>query len=156
MAADPAGELRQAMQRLFRRFGALAADATPCGKPLSIAHAHAVMFLLARDELSQQDLGRELNIDKSNVARLCAKMVEMGHARQRPSPEDARSRLVSLTPRGKNLAREIGAASHSRFEALLAAIPKGRQATVVSALNELVAAVDATFHQSSDEEGEVE
>jgi DNA-binding MarR family transcriptional regulator len=67
------------MQRLFRRFGTLATDRTPCDKPLSMAHAHALMVLSARGASSQQELGTELCIDKSNVARLCAKMSAAGH-----------------------------------------------------------------------------
>lgn len=143
MAVDQADELRRVMQRFFRRFGALAADSTPCGKPLSMAHAHALMVLLARGELSQQELGAELCIDKSNVARLCAKMVDASHVKQRPSEEDGRSRRVSLTARGERLAREVDAASRARFGALLAGLPGARRDQVIEALQHLVAALDA-------------
>ena len=145
---DPADELRRATQRFFRRFGALAVEATPCGKPLPLAHAHALMVLRARGELSQQALGEELCIDKSNVARLCAKMIEAGHARQRSSERDARSRLVSLTPRAARLAAEVEAASRARFTALLAALPDGRAGDVVSALQMLVDALPPYSSQS--------
>jgi DNA-binding MarR family transcriptional regulator len=130
------------MQRLFRDFGALAADATPCGKPLPMAHAHALMTLLARGELSHRELGADLRIDKSNVARLCAKMTEAGHVEQRPSEQDGRSRIVSLTARGKRLAREVDAASRARFEALLAALPAPRRAPLIGALEQLVSAIE--------------
>jgi len=133
------------VQRFFRCFGALSADATPCGKPLSMAHAHALMVLLGQPELSQQELGRELNIDKSNVARLCAKLVESGHARQRPSARDGRSRMVSLTADGKRLAREVDGASRARFEAVLAALPTGKRRELVESLGELVAVVEVTL-----------
>jgi DNA-binding MarR family transcriptional regulator len=142
-----ADELRAVMQRFFRRFGALAADATPCGKPLSMAHAHALMVLLARGERSQQELGVELCIDKSNVARLAARMVAAGHARQRPCERDGRSRRLSLTPRGARLAREVDAASGARFGALLDGIPHERRAEVIAALRELVAALDAPVEE---------
>lgn len=131
------------MQRLFRRFGALAADTTPCGKPLSMAHAHALMVLLAKGEVSQQELGVELCIDKSNVARLCARMVDAGHALQAQSETDGRSRRVSLTARGKRLAREIDAASVARFGALLRGLPDARHVQVLEALDHLVAALDS-------------
>lgn len=142
------------MQRLFRSFGALANDATPCGKPLPMAHAHALMVLLARGELSQQELGKALSIDKSNVARLCAKMVEAGHARQKPNEHDARSRMVSLTSQGQRLASEVDVSSRERFEALLGALPKGRRSQLLGALNELVVAMEASGH--SKEEGAAE
>lgn len=139
-SAEPR-ELRQLMQQLFRRFGVLSSDSTPCGKPLSPAHAHALMVLLARGELSQQELGVELGIDKSNVARLCARMVEAGHASQEQSETDGRSRRVSLTAAGKRLAREVDTASTARFAALIRGLPAGRHRQVVDALEQLVAAI---------------
>jgi DNA-binding MarR family transcriptional regulator len=138
-----AEELRHLMQRLFRRFGALATESTPCGKPLSIAHAHALMVLLVRGELSQQELGAELCIDKSNIARLCAKLVEAGHVKQRPSEHDGRSRRVCLTVRGERLAREVEVASGARIGALLTALPSAHREQVVESLQHLVAALEA-------------
>jgi DNA-binding MarR family transcriptional regulator len=142
MAADQTDELRRLTQRFFRRFGALAADVTPCGKPMPVAHAHALMVLLARGELSQQELGEELGIDKSNVARLCAKMVEARQASQRTSKRDARSRRISLTARGERLAKEVDAASRARFHGLLEALPEDRRDPVIEALRHLVTALD--------------
>jgi DNA-binding MarR family transcriptional regulator len=134
--------LRGSMQRLLRRFGALAADATPCGKPLSMAHAHALMVLSGRGGLSQQELGAELGIDKSNVARLCARLVDGGHATQAICGLDARSRRVSLTPSGERLAREVDASSLARFGALLSRLPRERQSAILDALDQLASAVD--------------
>lgn len=140
---DPVDELRRVTQRFFRRFGALAADSTPCGKPLSVAHAHALMVLLAQGELTQRALGAELGIDKSNVARLCAKMVHAHHVKQRSSERDGRSRLVSLTSRGARLAQEVDGASRARLGALLGGIPEPRRADVIVALRQLVDAIGA-------------
>lgn len=140
--AAQSDELRRLMQRVFRRFGALATDQTPCGKPLSVAHAHALMALLSKGEASQRELGAELSIDKSNVARLCAKMVEAGHVTQRAAEDDGRSRRVSLTARGRRLAKEVEAASGDRFRALLVAVPAGKRVQVIEALQQLVTALD--------------
>ena len=144
-------QLRGLMQQLFRRFGALAADSTPCGVPLSMAHAHALMVTRARGELSQRELAAELRIDKSNVARLCARMVDAGHVEQRPCADDGRSRRVSLTERGQRLAREVEAASAARFGALLGALPAGRRDAVLDALQHLVTALDVVPAVSVDE-----
>jgi len=141
-APAQADELRRLMQRLFRRFGALTADATPCGKPLSMAHAHALMVLRAKGELSQQELGAELCIDKSNVARLSARMVEAGHIDQRPSDKDGRSRRLSLTAKGTRLAGEVDAASGARFGSLLSALPVSSRRRVLDSLHELVTSLD--------------
>lgn len=140
---DPADELRRITQKFFRKFGALSAECTPCGKPLSMGHAHALMLLLGRGELSQQSLGAALCIDKSNVARLCAKMVRAGHVKQLQSEHDGRSRLVSLTARGARLAQEVEAASRERFGALLKAVPQAHRIEVIAALQHLVDALDS-------------
>jgi DNA-binding MarR family transcriptional regulator len=137
-----AEELRRNLQRLFRRFGALSAESTPCGKPLGMAHAHALMSLRASGATSQQRLAAELWIDKSNVARLCAKLVEAGHARQVASKTDGRSRIVELTAKGERLALEVEAASKARFGALLGAVPLGRRAALLESLGELSVALD--------------
>jgi DNA-binding MarR family transcriptional regulator len=129
------------MQQLVRRFGSLVSDGTPCGKPLSMVHAHCLMVLLTRGELSQQELGAELCIDKSNVARICAKMEVAGQVRQRPSERDARSRRVCLTARGERLAREVDASSMARFAGLLARLPPGRTHDVIEAVDCIVAAL---------------
>src|SRR4051812_48217696 len=75
-------ELRRSIQTFVRSFGLLAANETPCGKPLATSHAHALMFLFecAREDRlpTQQELGRALGIDKSNVARLCRRMENAG------------------------------------------------------------------------------
>ncbi len=150
MDAREVDELRSLVQRLFRRFGTLGTDTTPCGKPLSIAHAHALMAL-ARGDLTQQELGAELCIDKSNVARLCAKMVEAGHAAQTPGAQDRRSRLVSLTTAGKRLAREVNVASRQRFAALLSGLTAAQREHVIQGLSQLVAAIDASAADPLDE-----
>ncbi len=131
------------MQQLFRQFGALATGSTPCGKPLSMAHAHALMVMLTKGELSQRELANQLCIDKSNVARLCAKMVEAGHAVQMADDQDRRSRRVQLTSEGTCLAREVDAASRSRFTSLLKQLPAERRRQVLEALDHLVSVLNA-------------
>lgn len=139
-------ELREVTQRFFRRFGVLAAECTPCGKPLSLGHAHALMVLLRHGELTQRSLAAELCIDKSNVARLCSKMARAGQVKQRANEHDGRSRVVSLTASGARLAREVDHASEQRFRALLERVPKSRRAHVVAGLRDLVSAIDAPRH----------
>ncbi len=124
---EPAEQLRAAVQRFVRGFGLLASDRTPCGTPLSTSHAHALMVLLERGRaetaITQQMLGEALGIDKSNVARLCARLEREGRLSRRDSPTDGRARLLSLTPAGRRLAERVESASRGRFRALLAALP---------------------------------
>lgn len=140
-----ARELRAAVHGFVRGFGLLSATSTPCGKPLPVSYAHALMVLLeakaARARPSQSELCATLGIDKSNVARLCRRMEREGHLAQETCPLDARVRRLALTAKGERLARQVEAASRRRFEAVLDALPASRRQRVITALEELQAAV---------------
>jgi DNA-binding MarR family transcriptional regulator len=148
-AVEPAEQLRAAVQRFVRGFGLLASDRTPCGTPLSTSHAHALMVLLEHgrraEPCSQQRLGEALGIDKSNVARLCARLERDGHGSQRRPEHDGRARLVSLTPAGRRLAERVEARSRARFGELLAALPSAEaRASVLASLDALNGAIALT------------
>ena len=137
-----ADRLRSSVQTFVRRFGLLLQDQTPCGKPLPTSHAHALMLLIAAGRpVRQNELGAELGIDKSNVARLCAQMEEKRHVRQEPDTEDRRARRVGLTAKGRRVGKEVKQASEHRFEALLSRIPTTKQEAVFAGLAALNAAL---------------
>lgn len=144
---DPQGAaLRLAVQGFARRFGLLSEDRTPCGQPLQLSHAHALMLLLESQAkpsprvVHQRDLATALGLDKSSVARLCARMERSGHIAQKRSDVDGRAREVALTAKGERVAREVDKASRQRFARVLAAIPPNRRNGVVEALKLLEAA----------------
>jgi DNA-binding MarR family transcriptional regulator len=140
--------LRVSIQRFVRSFGLLSAAQTPCGVPLALSHAHALMALLDRERQgecsTQQDLVRVLGVDKSNVTRLCSKMMEAGQVTQAPSRDDGRAWSVSLTAKGRRLSERVEEASRSRFDRLLAAVPPDDRAAVIRSLALLNDAVTAT------------
>jgi DNA-binding MarR family transcriptional regulator len=141
--------LRTSIQRFVRSFGLLSSAQTPCGMPLPLSHAHALMALLERERRAesstQQDLVKVLGVDKSNVTRLCAKMVEAGHVAQQPSPDDGRAWCVSLTSKGRRIAERVEDASRTRFDHLLAALPSNAvRATVIQSLDLLNDAIAKT------------
>ena len=130
--------LRLLIQGFIRESGLLSVDQTPCGKPLAISHAHALMVLLddrrGGRKPTQQELGRVLRIDKSNVTRLCQKMEKAGQVIQERGPGDGRMRLLALTDRGVRLARSVEQASRQRFQRLIMAVRQDRRERVLEAL----------------------
>jgi DNA-binding MarR family transcriptional regulator len=148
-----AEQLRALVQQFVRRFGVLVTRRTPCGFPVSPSYAHALMLLRRRTRegltTQQSDLAGTLGIDKSNVARLCERMVKAGHAIQTVPPEDGRSRAVALTAKGSRLAERIETGSRDRFAAVTAGIPRSRRAAVIAALADLNAAVETTAEGDS-------
>jgi DNA-binding MarR family transcriptional regulator len=141
--------LRRLIQTFIRSAGLLAGDQTPCGQPLAVSHAHALMVLLetARrsTRLTQREVGQALGIDKSNVARLCRRMESAGHVVQSRSTNDGRTRLLSLTARGERVAKDVERSSRDRFRRLMSAIPPRSRARVLSSLaclNQALASAD--------------
>ena len=130
--------LRSLVQRFIREIGLLSGDQTPCGKPLPVSHAHALMVLLehrrAGRKPTQQELGRVLRIDKSNVARLCRKMEKAGQLVQEHGVEDGRMRLLVLTERGARLAASVEQASRDRFQQLIDGVSAEDRQTVLAGL----------------------
>jgi DNA-binding MarR family transcriptional regulator len=137
-------EFRALLQAFIRRFGLLSPDRTPCGKDLAPGDAHALMILLGAGAAGepQARLARQLGVDKSTASRLVARLLAAGRAERAPASGDGREKPVRLTARGARLAREIDRASADRFAALLASVPRARRPGVVSALRDVVAALD--------------
>jgi DNA-binding MarR family transcriptional regulator len=137
-------DFRGLLQEFIRRFGLLDGDRTPCGMPLPASDAHALMCLLDAGEpgLPQTTLVARLGIDKSTASRLVTRMSDRGHVASAASPDDGRARPVRLTRKGVRVARELEAASTRRFAALLEGIPARRRTNVISALGDIVAALD--------------
>jgi DNA-binding MarR family transcriptional regulator len=135
--------LRRKIQDFIRAFWLLR-NQTPCGKPISISMAHALMHLRGAGDnssTSQSALQKTLSLDKSNVTRLCVALEEDGFVSQQPSKEDGRVRIVSLTKKGERLADSLLVASQNRFGEILARIPKTRHAQVFHALDTLTNAI---------------
>jgi len=147
-----ARELRGSVQAFVRSFGLLVTKQTPCGQPMSPSVAHALMALLDREEQGlptfQHELAELLGLDRSSIARLCSRLEAEGRLEQRPGPQDARARLLRLTPSGRKMADNVRAASLDRFVRIVEAIPAAQRKPLLSALEVLTAAV-ATLEEEA-------
>ena len=147
MTGSDALEFQTAVQTFVRTFGLLVTKETPCGQPVSPSYAHALMILLARESAglttTQSDLANELFLDKSSVARLCARLEGDERVTQQRGEDDGRSRELALTLRGRKMASNIHAASLERFRRVLDAIPKEKRRSVIGSLAILTTAVSS-------------
>ncbi len=147
MTGSDALELQTAVQTFVRTFGLLVTKETPCGQPVSPSYAHALMILLSRESAglttTQSDLANELFLDKSSVARLCARLEGDERVTQQRGEDDGRSRELALTLRGRKMASNIHAASLERFRRVLDAIPKEKRRSVIGSLAILTTAVSS-------------
>jgi putative acetyltransferase len=103
---------------------------------------HAWTLLeLKNGPLTVNHLAERLNIDRTNVSRLCIKMEDLGEIRRIPNPEDGRSKVLELTEKGSRLANQVDRSSAEHFSRVLEALPNPN--TVLHALDQLIAAFQA-------------
>nr|WP_255603829.1 MarR family transcriptional regulator [Oscillochloris sp. ZM17-4] len=132
------------MIALVRAFGLHQGDQTPCGTPVSVAEAHALLELSRHEPMAQRDLAAWLRLEKSTVSRLVAQLEQRGWLGRARDNSDRRVLLLSLTADGRRIAGELAAARRARFARLLAAIPAAQRDAVTLALTTLVEAIDAS------------
>lgn len=147
MATEPeaARELQVAVQTFVRNFGLLVTKQTPCGQPVSPSYAHALMLLLEREAggftTTQSELAAELGLDKSSIARLCARLEADERMTQQRVELDGRSRQLTLTAPGRKMATNIQSASLRRFRQVVDALPRAKRRAVLESLELLTLAV---------------
>jgi DNA-binding MarR family transcriptional regulator len=126
--------LQRQMIAFIRSFGLHQGDRTPCGKPVSVAEAHALLELSQHGPLAQRELGAWLRLEKSTVSRLLAHLEQRARVVREPDQADKRVQLVQLTAEGQRIAADLAAARRMRFTRLVAALPPEQQASVLAAL----------------------
>lgn len=142
---EQARALRDALRQLLVAHQALRENQRPCGQPLPLPQAHALLVLLPRGPLRIKELSAQLNIDGSNVSRLCARMEAEGLLERRRDPEDGRAWRVALTVKGRALAQSVDQSSAQHFARLIQQMDDPTQ--VIQAMQTL-----ATLMQSAGEQ----
>lgn len=108
---------------------------------LPSSYAQAMVVLLSFYEREEPptltDLVELLNIDKSNVTRLCQRMQEAGHVLVRRDERDRRAKRLTLTDEGVKLAKVINRTSLERFGELLGGLSADERAALLPLLNKL-------------------
>jgi MarR family transcriptional regulator, organic hydroperoxide resistance regulator len=65
------------------------------------SHGFILFQLSLQDSLSMKELARRINRDKSTTTVLVRKLEQEGFVKSEESPEDARSKRISLTDKGR-------------------------------------------------------
>lgn len=146
-----AQRLREATRQLFLIHGALDQVKRPCGTPLSMPHAYALLELRQAGAMSVSELSKRLSIDRTNVSRLCLRMQERGELVRGAHPRDGRAVLVHLTPKGEQAASAVDAASANHFQRVLASLG-GDADAVIDALDRLTDALRRTSTPKPEED----
>ena len=132
--------LREAVRRLILAQGALHDGHRPCGTPLPTPHAWALLELRRHGPMTVTALAARINLDRTNVSRLCARMESLGEIDRAPHPDDRRARLIQLTEAGERVARSVDLSSAAHFAGVLDRLDADPTA-VVNALTTLARAI---------------
>jgi DNA-binding MarR family transcriptional regulator len=98
------------------------------------------------DGATMGELSRALLVSNGNVTALVRQLEEAGMVVSRPAPEDRRSSIVALTPRGRTHFAELAAAHHAWIKGMFAGMPRDDQAALYRLLATLKLSIGAEDH----------
>jgi DNA-binding MarR family transcriptional regulator len=127
--------LLESVVAFVRSFGLHKPDQTPCGQPVAVAEAHALMDLAVFESMRQGELAARLQLEKSTVSRLVQRMEAHGWIQRNSDRHDGRAVLIRLTRQGRETATELARARQEKFTRILAVIPKDKRSMVVEAIS---------------------
>ena len=130
-----AKELMESVVSFVRSFGLHRPEQTPCGQPVPVAEAYALMDLAAFGPMRQGELASRLQLEKSTVSRLIRQMEADGRIQRRYDRQDGRAILIRLTRQGRETATQMAQARQEKFARILSAIPEGKRSMVVKAIS---------------------
>lgn len=129
---------RVKLRALVRQLHQLEQHHDLSGEALPPSYAQALIVLLGFHAHEEQPtlttLVELLDIDKSNVTRLCQKMERAGHVHISRDPNDRRAKRIALSDAGLALAEHINSASLSRLQRVLSGLSDAERVNVVEAL----------------------
>jgi DNA-binding MarR family transcriptional regulator len=111
------------------------AELAAAGHP-DISTLHGITFKAIGDGITASALGRRLGVSKQAAAKTVEGLEREGYVERVPDPADARSKIIRLTPRGRDMQQQawrIMAAQRARWaerlgEEQLAALEAGLRA----------------------------
>ncbi len=137
---DAAAAFQENMLHLVRSLGLHKPDETPCGHPISVGEAHALLEIAREPGISQNGLVGRLRLEKSTVSRLATMLETRGWVRRLRDQVDGRVVRLHLTQRGIKANSEIAASRRAKFERIFTAVPAAHRRSVADALSLLLEA----------------
>ncbi len=136
--ADANVEFQDNMVALVRALGLHKPDQTPCGQPVSVGEAHALMEIAREPGIAQHGLVQRLRLEKSTVSRIAGLLERRGWITRERDASDTRYVRLRLTASGRKSNATIAAARAAKFAKVFAALPKAQHTDVIVAISALV------------------
>jgi DNA-binding MarR family transcriptional regulator len=126
------------MVQLVRSLGLHKPDETPCGQPISVAEAHALLEIAREPGLTQNGLAALLRLEKSTVSRVAGMLERRGWIRRLRDEHDSRFVRLHLTKRGIAANANVAASRRAKFDRIFGALPADRRGSILEALSLLL------------------
>ena len=140
--ADPVLDFQDSMVGLIRSLGLHKPDTTPCGQPLSVGEAQALLEIGREPGLTQNGLAQRLNLDKSTVSRLVGMLERRSWVERIRDRNDSRFYHLRLTAAGSKANANLARSRRAKFERILEAIPRAQRSAVAASLSVLMEAIN--------------
>lgn len=103
--------------------------------PFSLSEARVLHEIAHHEETTGTHLSRELELDVGYLSRILRSFERSGLIAKRPSSEDRRRQIVTLSEAGRAAYAALNASSRAQVEAMLSALAPEHQERVVGAMN---------------------
>ncbi len=112
----PEEELRQGIELLFFAYRDFTAEPDAILEQYGFGRAHhrVVHFVGRHPQMTVSELLGILRITKQSLSRVLGQLVRQEFILQRPGPHDRRQRLLELTPKGRELERQLSEPQRAR------------------------------------------
>jgi DNA-binding MarR family transcriptional regulator len=140
--ADPVSDFQDSMIGIIRALGLHKPDTTPCGQPLSVGEAQALLEIAREPGISQNGLAHRLDLDKSTVSRLVGMLGRRSWIERVRDRNDSRFYHLRLTAAGTKANANLASSRRAKFERIFQAIPRSQRTAVAASLSALMEAVD--------------
>ena len=121
-------DIRAASRLMVRELGFM--DATVAATNYPASAVHTIREIGIRGPMNSGELGDFLRLEKSSVSRMVRKLIDCGELRETPDADDARSKLLSLTAKGRRTLEALHAFGRRQVGGALEALTEAEQRTV--------------------------
>jgi len=121
-------DIRAASRLMVRELGFM--DATVAASDYPPSAVHTILEIGIRGPMTSGDISDFLHLEKSSVSRLVRKLIDCGELRETPNEQDARSKLLSLTAKGRRTLEALHAFGRQQVLGALAALTEAEQRKV--------------------------
>jgi len=94
-------------------------------------------FLWKKDEQSQIQLGKAMEMDRTTISGIIDRLAKQGLVSRMPHPEDRRVFMINLTDAGKNLEASVSGLSVTANAQVAANLSEQEQAILVDLLKKM-------------------